>query len=644
MAREGKKLDIWYLINAETDRSMVKLRFYDASAEEIIEVRDSKYKPYFLIPYPLSEKDEYTVDRILGKVSTIEKQDLFTDKMKTVAKVEIKTSDHIKKFGKMFENVWENEIEFSRGYVYDYGLVFGSQYVLQGNHLRVISNVPEKEKKKFDRVFAEVKKADPLKYVQLKEFFDLCYQSIPQINPEILGIHGEIDPKRYYLTFMLSRIANLPVPEAYSNRRVSEWIKSMIYTYLRRNNFLIPTAKELRKGEKLKESVPGALTITPKSGIYFNTVVTDFESLYPSCIDSYNLSYETVDCKHKECRDRRISELNHHVCVRRRGFYSVIIGALKDLRIHWFKPLSKNPSTSKHERLLAEALAKLLKLTSVSSYGVTVRIHGLASTPLAESITGYGRYALQTAWNMAKEHGLHPTYGDTDSIFLDNPSEEEVKWLIRTVKEKLRLDLAVEKEYSLCVLSEAKKAYFGILKDGTPDIKGLTVIKSNSPEFFLRVFRNCVKELSHVKNLEEYELAKKRIATIAQKAIKDLRQRRIELKDLEYSVQLYFDPKQKVRLEEALHQPYQCAVQLIDAGVEVNKRDTVSFIKVNPFNYKDKKFTVKPTAHVKSLSEVNVKDYVRNLRTALGQTFNPMNIEFEIRKDKKISDWFGTNR
>lgn len=642
MAREGKKLDIWYLINVETDRSMVKLRFYDVSAEEIIEVRDSKYKPYFLIPYPLSEKDEYTVDRILGKVSTIEKQDLFTDKMRTIAKVEIKTPDHIKKFGKMFENVWANEIEFSRGYVYDYGLVFGSQYVLQGNHLRVISNVPEKNK--FDRVFAEVKKADPSKYVQLKEFFDLCYQPIPQINPEILGIHGEIDPKRYYLTFMLSRIANLPVPEAYSNRRVSEWIKSMIYTYLRRNNFLIPTSKELRKGEKLKKSVPGALTITPKSGIYFNTVVTDFESLYPSCIDSYNLSYETVDCKHEECRDRRISELNHHVCVRRKGFYSVIIGALKDLRIHWFKPLSKNPSISKHERLLAEALAKLLKLISVSSYGVTVRIHGLASTPLAESITGYGRYALQTAWNMAEEHGLHPTYGDTDSIFLDNPSEEEVKWLVRTVKEKLRLDLAVDKEYSLCVLSEAKKAYFGILKDGTPDIKGLTVIKSNSPEFFLRVFRNCVRELSHVKNLEEYGLAKKRIAAIAQKAMKDLRQRRFELKDLEYSVQLYFDPKQKVRLEEVLHQPYQCAVQLIDAGVDVSKRDTVSFVKVNPFNYKGKKFTVKPTAHVKGLSEVNVKDYVRNLRTALGQTFNPMNIEFEIRKDKKISDWFGTNR
>ena len=643
-ARKREQLDILYLINAETDGNVVKLGFYDDSSEEIIEVEDSEYQPYFLIPHPLSEKNEYTVNRIFGKVSTIDKQDLFTDKMRTMAKVEIGDPAHIQKFSKMFEDVWENEIEFARGYVYDHGLVFGAQYVMQGDREFSVSTASEKEKREFDVVFAEVKKNDQPRYAQLKGLFELCYQPIPQVDPEILGIHGKIDSKQYYLAFMLSRIANLPVPLAFSSRRVSEWIKSMMYTYLRRNNFLIPTSKELRRGVRLKESVAGALTIAPKSGVYFNTVVTDFESLYPSCIDSYNLSHETVDCKHKECKKNRVSGLDHHVCIRRKGFYSAIIGALKDLRIHYFKHLSKKAALSKHQRRLAEALTELLKLMLVSSYGVTVRIHGLASTPLAESITGCGRYALQTAWNIAEERGLHPIYGDTDSIFLNDPSQEDVKWLIKTVKEKLQLDLAVEKSYSLCVLSGAKKAYFGILRDGTPDIKGLTVIKSNSPEFFLKVFQNCVEELSHVKSLEEYELAKKRIIAIVQKAVEDLKRRRVELKDLEYSVQLYSDPREKVMAEEALHQPYQCAIQLIDTGVDVSKRDTVSFVKVNPFNYKGKKFTVKPTASVRNMLEINVEDYVRNLRTALGQTFNPMNIEFDVEKDKKLSEWFDVRR
>jgi DNA polymerase elongation subunit (family B) len=621
------------------DASNIILRFYDASAKEFREIRDDRYKPYFLVPYRFSKKDEYTVNRIFGKVSKIKKRDLFSNEMRTLNKVEIKNPNNIQSFSSMFENSWESEIEFSRGYVYDHGMVFGSQYVPKDKHFVAISGIATGKKTEFQRGFAEIAKSDPLKYRLLGEFFDLCYQPIPEIDPEELGVNRPIDAEKYHLMFILARMANLPVPEAYSNRRVSEWIKSMIYTYLRRKDILIPTSKELRRGSELKRSVPGALTITPKSGTYFNTVVTDFESLYPSCIDSYNLSYETVDCEHKECKKNVVPEVDHHVCTRRRGFYSVLVGALKDLRIHWFKPLLKDASISKEERLLAKILAKLLKLITVSSYGVTVRIHGLASTPLAESITAYGRYALQTTWDLAEKNGLHPIYGDTDSIFLDNPPKKKEEWLIRAVKEKLHLDLAVEKRYSLCVLSEAKKAYFGILKDGTPDIKGLTVIKSNSPRFFQKTFQQCVKKLSHVRNESEYESAKKRIVAVVQKSINDLRQREVPLEDLEYSVQLRFDPREKA-MEEALHQPYQCAVQLIDSGKEVRKRDTVSFVKVEPFIYRGKRFTVKPTKHMRSLSEINVEDYIRNLKTALGQTFGPMNIRFEAKKDMELSEWF----
>jgi DNA polymerase I len=69
---------------------------------------------------------------------------------------------------------------------------------------------------------------------------------------------------------------------------------------------------------------------------------------------------------------------------------------------------------------------------------------------------------------------LHPIYGDTDSLFLDNPGVEQVQWLIKTVKERFHLDLAIDEQYAICMLPKAMKAYFGIRIDGTPDIKGVT--------------------------------------------------------------------------------------------------------------------------------------------------------------------------
>lgn len=632
-------MDVWYLLDATIDGSTMKLKFYDPSVDQMKEFRDSTYKPYFFIPYPLNQADEEAVRSLYGEVEVAKKTDLFTNQTIEVARVNVYKPETLRRASRKFETVWENEIRLTHGYVYDSGLIFGAQHATENSHFTPISHIPEELATKFDEAFASVKQADPLKYSQIEHWFGLLHQPIPQVKPESLGISGEVNSERYYVAFILSRIVNLPVPLAYSSRSVSDWLRSMMYTYLRKNNILVPSSKELRRGLETHE-VPGALTITPKSGIYFNTIVTDFESLYPSCIDSYNLSYETVDCTHEECKSNIVSEVGHHICVKRRGFLAALIGALKDLRIRWFKPLSREKSITKEERLRAEVIAKLLKLITVSSYGVSVRIHGLACPPLAESITGYGRWALQTTWNIAEENRLNPVYGDTDSIFLENASMEKVEWLIGTVKERLQLDLAVDRRYSVCVLSKAKKAYFGILEDGTPELKGLTAVKSNAPRFIQDVFRRSVKELSRVKNAQEYEAAKARIVAIVQKAMKDLRDREVGLENLVYSVKLYHDPKQRLE-SKVLPQPYQCAVQLLDSGKEVKQQDVVQFVKVKPFTYRGRQFTVRPAEQVKSVSDVNAEDYIRNLTTALNQTFKPMGIRFEEIVEAKITRWLG---
>lgn len=375
--RELIDVTVHYLLDAEAIPQGVKLIFFNPQNGGLKEILDEDYRPYFFVPYPLSEEDKRMIEELGAKSMEEEKRELFSDQIVKVTKVELEGSYDPRRASERFEKAWEGEVPYISSYVYDHGLVFGAQHEIQGDSLDLVFKVPAETRARFEEEFSNVKEDDPSKYELLERWFTLCSQQIPEVAPEILGLSAKMEPEQHYLAFMLSRVANIPVPQAYSNRQVSTWIKSILHNHLRRNNILIPTSKELRR-EETKQSVQGALTFPPEPGVYFNTVVTDFESLYPSLIDAYNLSYETIDCLHAECRENKVPGLEHQICRIRRGVYSVLIGSIKDLRIRWYKPLARDKSLPSEERRLAQATSQLLKLILVSAYGVTVRIHGLA--------------------------------------------------------------------------------------------------------------------------------------------------------------------------------------------------------------------------------------------------------------------------
>ncbi|TRO47029.1 hypothetical protein E2P47_05015 [Candidatus Bathyarchaeota archaeon] len=628
-------MTICYLLDAVVSEKEqgIKMTFFNPSENKWKEVLDTEYRPYFFIPYPTPKDDLKIVQKLKLRTKLVEKTDLFSRKTVKLTRVELNDLSDPFQTSKKFSKSWEKDVSIVSSYMYDKNLFFGAQYRINGKEIIPLAGVSQEDLEDFRKSFLEIIRADPEKYKLSKRMFILCSQSVPEVNLERVGIRNKIDSEELYSMFMLARLANISISSTYRSRQVSVWIKSIFHNYLRQNNILIPTAEELRRGEEV-HSIQGALTLSPEPGVHLNTVVVDFDSMYPSLIDSYNLSHETIDCADEQCQSNKVPGLDHCVCTKRRGVYSILIGSLKDLRIYWFKPRSRDKALTAEKRSLAGSTSHLLKLILVSSYGVVIRIHGISRSSLGESITAYGRYSLKSAYKIAKEKGLHPIYGDTDSLFLENPTEKEIGWLIKTVKKQLKLDLSVEVRYTLCVLPEAAKAYFGIKRDGTYDIKGLTAIKSNSPNFICNVFEDCIKELTTVKTKSELIEAKHKIEAIVQNAIEDLIAGKIPMEDLEYSVIVHDDLKEKLN-GKSLHQPYQCAVQIVDSGQKVKKGDKMHFVKVNPFLYQRRRFTVKPTEHVRRFSEINVRDYIRNLRTALNQTFKPMNITFSDQNKSK---------
>jgi len=591
-----------WLVGVSYKAQQVTLRLVTSPDLKPLEWVDRDFQPYYFTTYQHGEP--------------VKKIDLFTGNELIIYKVTCtgKPSKETK--------AWELDIDPALSYAYDKGLRFGILHRFSDRGWVPDVSLGEEDGTRFEKLFGRISRSDPLKYASLQEAYSYVSQPVPKISEEKLNIREVGSEEDYYNAFLLSRLANLPLNRTYRNYSVSDWIRSMLHTYYRSHNILIPNAEELKLGDTRKQ-VTGALAIGPEPGTYFNMHVLDFESLYPGCIDVFNLSYETIQCPHPECRSDEVpGQSQLHVCTKRRGIYSALVGALRDLRLQIYKPQTKTTERGESNLLAA---SRILKLFLVSCYGVTIRIHGLASPLLGEAITAYGRHVLQSTWNMAKSMGLRPKYGDTDSVFLDNPTAEETRKLIQEVAGKFRLQLAYDRVYSVCVLSTIK-AYFGILPNGEPEIKGLAIAKSNSPRFFQQTFQRCLTQLAEGRrSLSDFETAKQQVPDIVTEAVRSLRERTINLADLEYRVELREDPHEKL-MSKRLPQPYQAAWLLMKQGKAPLRGETIGFVKVLPFRLQGRQFTVKPTPQANP-KEIDVDDYTLSLYASLSQTFDPMNIK-----------------
>ncbi len=449
------------------------------------------------------------------------------------------------------------------------------------------------------------------------------------------------------LLVVISRIAKMPIDDV-ARLGVSQWIRSLLYYEHRRKNIIIPKRDELEaKSTEATTSAAikdkkyrGGLVVEPEAGVHFDVTVMDFASLYPSIIKVQNLSYETVRCPHEECHSNTIPDTPHWVCKKKNGMTSLLIGSLRDLRVNYYKTLSRDGSLGETAQQQYSIVSQALKIILNASYGVMgAEMFPLYYLPSAEATTAVGRHIIINTIAECKSSGIEILYGDTDSIFIKNPTSENIERIIRYAKDSHDVELEVDKEYRYVVLSDRKKNYFGVTKSGKVDIKGLTGKKSHTPPFIRDLFYRITDILSEVTSAGDFERIKKKISDEMSACVEDLKAQKIPLKDLAFNVTLSKAPSEYTK---TIPQHIKAAMQLEhvstgladigsysgaaapDPGTKktIKKGDIISYVKTitEP--------GVKPT-EIANAREIDTEKYLETIDSTLIQIISVMGMDFD---------------
>jgi DNA polymerase elongation subunit (family B) len=266
-----------------------------------------------------------------------------------------------------------------------------------------------------------------------------------------------------------------------------------------------------------------------------------------------------------------------------------------------------------------------------NSYGVLGASHfPLYCAPAAESITALGRFAITQTIDKAKEIGVTVLYGDTDSLFLDNPTKAQLQQLIDFSEKELRVELDVEKEYRYVALSSRKKNYLGVSKDGQVDIKGLTGKKRNTPAFLQVAFMQMIDILRQVRNPDDFTTAKNRILKLAREKLTMLERREFKVEDLAIRVQV---TKSLNAYVKTTPQHVKAARQLQKAGKEVVAGDIIAYVKTTG--------GVKPVEQA-TAQDIDITKYKDLVKSTFEQVLDALGIEWlDTIGMRRLDTFFG---
>ncbi|KAI4466445.1 dna polymerase alpha catalytic subunit [Holotrichia oblita] len=337
------------------------------------------------------------------------------------------------------------------------------------------------------------------------------------------------------------------------------------------------------KGKRKKATYSGGLVLDPKIGFYDKLILLmDFNSLYPSIIQEYNVCFTTI--QHSPDRGCDFSRDK----TKTSAILPAEIRKLVESRRN-VKSLMKNVDVSSELYMQYNIRQMALKLTANSMYGCL----GFANSrffakEIAAFVTQKGREILTNTKDAVEKMNFEVIYGDTDSIMINTNSLDyddvfkiggKIKQEINRLYRQVELDIDGVFKY-LLLLKKKKYAAVSVTKSKSGELKfaqehkGLDIVRRDWSQLSAECGKAVLNCILSSDNLEDkIENVREHLTRVKT----DLNSNSVPLTLLTIAKQLTKNPKEYAAKNALPH--VQVALRYNQkGGKQLQNGDTVHYI------------------------------------------------------------------
>ncbi|KAI0481144.1 hypothetical protein GGR56DRAFT_688668 [Xylariaceae sp. FL0804] len=420
--------------------------------------------------------------------------------------------------------------------------------------------------------------------------------------------HMEADT--HFIAALALKTQMLPLTKVLTNLAGNSWARTLTGTRAERNEYILlhefnrnkyicpdkqffkgrPKADEENNEDeasdgKKKDKYKGGLVFEPEKGLYDKFVlVMDFNSLYPSIIQEFNICFTTVERNRLMEDEDSVPEVPTE---QDQGILPRLIATLVGRRRE-VKKFMKDKSATPEQLATWDIKQKAFKLTANSMYGCLGYSKSRFYARSLASLTTYkGREILRSTKELAESKALQVIYGDTDSVMI-NANVDSIADAFKVgndfkkaVNERYRLlEIDIDNVFRR-ILLQAKKKYAAINLVEVPGGKFVEKMEIKGLDMKRREYCHLSKAISsrlldEILSGDETEVSVQRIHEYLREITAKIREDSIPSKEYIIYTQLGKAPKEYPNADSMPQ--VQVALREMARGKHVRRGDIIPYI------------------------------------------------------------------